>query len=144
MNTLRKCTVAVLMLSALGLAACQNHSGSGPAATAGKKIDQAGRDVGHAVGTAAHSTTHALGQAARSTGRAISDTAITAKIQAAILASPGLRIMKIDVTTTKGVVTLTGTVRSAKDSDRAAGLARAVDGVKGVHNDLTVVSSGSD
>jgi hyperosmotically inducible protein len=144
MKTLQKCTVAVLMLSALGLAACQNHPDSGPAAAAGKNMDQAGRTVGHDVGRAAHATGRTLSQATTRTGRTLSDTAITAKVEAAILGEPGLRILRIHVNTTKGVVTLTGTVSSQRNRDRAASLARRVDGVRGVHDDLTVGNGGSD
>ncbi len=141
MNTLRKCTAAVFMLSAVGLVAC--NSSHGPAQTAGKNIDQAGQKVGNAVGNAAQNTGNAVSNAAKNTGQAISDTAITAKVQAAILAKPGLKIMQIDVNTTNGVVTLTGTVNSQRASDRAAAVARNVDGVKSVNNQLAVKPNSS-
>jgi osmotically-inducible protein OsmY len=44
----------------------------------------------------------------------------------------------IDVTTTRGVVTLTGAVRSAAEHDRAVQLARETAGVTQVVDKLTV------
>jgi len=131
MGILRKYTVAVFMLSAIGLVGCNGrHSSSA-------------ESMGRNVGQAAQNTGNAISNAAANTGQAISDTAITAKVQAAIVAKPGLKIMQIDVNTTHGVVTLTGTVDSQQNSDRAAAIAGNVEGVKSVNNQLTVKPHGS-
>jgi hyperosmotically inducible protein len=127
---LREYTVGVLILAAAGLAACSSPE-SGPAETAGQNLDQAAQAAGEVVGGAAEQV-----------GRAISDTAITAKIKAAILAEPGLKVMQIDVETTNGVVMLTGTVDSRSDRDKAGLIAAGTDGVKDVENQLTVATTG--
>ncbi len=44
----------------------------------------------------------------------------------------------ISVRTDKGVVDLTGTVDSSKESDRATALASKIEGVTAVHNNLKV------
>lgn len=130
MNMLRICAIAALMFSTIGLAACGNpHSGA--AETAGRNVDQAARSAGNAVGAAAANT-----------GQAVTDTAITTQVKAAIMAEPGLKVMQIGVDTTNGVVTLTGTVNSQRDSDRAATVAKGVNGVSGVKNELAVNSGG--
>ena len=74
MSILRKVTVVVLVLSAVGLAAC-NNANSGPAETVGNAVDNA----------------------AANTGQAISIPAITSKVKAAILAEPGLKVLQINV-----------------------------------------------
>jgi len=134
MKVLRTFTVVVLMLSAIGLAACgrQGSQGSGPAETAGRNVDQAAQTAGNAVD-----------KAAVNTGQALSDTAITSKVKAAILAEPGLKVLQINVETTNGKVTLTGTVNSQRNSDKAVAIAGNVEGVKGVSNRLAVVPDGS-
>jgi len=153
MNTLRKYAVTGLMLSAIvGLAAC-NSQKSGPAETAGQGLEDAARTAGSAVGDAAEKTGQVIGDAADKTGQvigdaadktrqAISDTTITSKIKAGILAESGLSVTEIHVETTNGAVTLTGTVKSKADSDKAASIARSADGVKGVDNRLQVNANG--
>lgn len=142
MDALRKIGIAALILSALGLVAC-SRSNSGSAERAGNRAGSAMQSAGSAVGSAAANAGSAVGSAAESTGTALTDTAITAKVKAAILAKPGLRIMQINVDTTHGVVTLTGTVRSQQDSDRAAAVVGNIDGVRSVNNQLTVKPNGS-
>ena len=73
-------------------------------------------------------------------GVAIADTEITAKVKAAIFAEPGLKTLQISVDTVKGVVTLTGSVKSQSNSDMAKALAVAVHGVKDVDNRLLVTA----
>jgi len=131
MKKYRTVTVVFLMLSAIGLTAC-GKQGSGPAETVGKNVDQAAQTAGNAVD-----------KAATNTGQALSDTAITSKVKAAILAEPGLKVLQVNVETTNGMVTLTGTVNSQRNSDKAVAIAGNVEGVKGVSNRLTVVPNGS-
>lgn len=69
---------------------------------------------------------------------AIDDTEITTKVKAAIFAEPGLKTLQISVDTVKGVVTLSGSVASAPNSDKAKALASAVSGVKEVNNQLAI------
>ncbi len=62
----------------------------------------------------------------------ISDRAITAEVKARYLGDERLKTSQISVTTTKGVVTLTGTVGNAETKSAAVELAQAVEGVKSV------------
>lgn len=58
------------------------------------------------------------------------------KVKAAILGEPGLKASEINVETFKGVVQLSGFVRSKADMDTATRVARAVSGVTTVENDM--------
>ncbi|MEN6373241.1 MAG: BON domain-containing protein [Smithella sp.] len=66
------------------------------------------------------------------------DSSITAEVKAKILATSSLKEEKIEVSTTEGAVTLTGTVKTKQAKEAAAKIAKAVKGVKSVDNKLTV------
>lgn len=100
-----------------GLAGCQPE---GTAERAGQKTDNAG-DV---AATKAE------------TAGVMDDAAITAKIKAEILSDPLLNVSQIEVTTTNGVVRLSGTVNSQQSIDRAMEIARSVKDVKSVDTAL--------
>lgn len=71
-----------------------------------------------------------------STGQYIDDSAITAGVKAAILNAPTLKVSEINVETFKGTVQLSGFVSSAENIATASSMARSVNGVKSVKNDL--------
>lgn len=114
----------VSMIFAVGLAACDKP---GPAEEAGRSIDQAVEKADDKMDGASHKA-----------GDTFDDAAITAKIKAAILAEPGLKVLQINVDTMHGVTTLTGSVDSQQSMDKAKEIARAVAGVKEVENKLVV------
>jgi len=64
------------------------------------------------------------------------DTTTTSEIKAKLLADDIVPSRKVKVETTDGVVQLSGTVDSQAQVDRAESIAKAVDGVKSVKNDL--------
>ncbi|MEZ2585535.1 molecular chaperone OsmY [Kluyvera intermedia] len=64
------------------------------------------------------------------------DTATTSEVKAKLLADDIVPSRHVKVETTDGVVQLSGTVESQAQSDRAESIAKAVDGVKSVKNDL--------
>jgi len=66
------------------------------------------------------------------------DATLTGNVKAKIASDSGLSTAPVNVETKDGVVTLTGTVNSAADKSRAEQLARSVEGVKSVTNNLTV------
>ena len=70
------------------------------------------------------------------TGEYFDDTAITAKVKAAIFEEPSLKSAEINVETFKGVVQLTGFVSSRASIDKAVEIARGVKGVRSVRNDM--------
>jgi len=70
------------------------------------------------------------------TGEYVDDTAITAKVKAAIFHAPGLKSAEINVETFRAVVQLSGFVGSQSDMSEAVKLAQGVGGVKSVKNDM--------
>jgi osmotically-inducible protein OsmY len=72
------------------------------------------------------------------TGEYVDDSVITAKVKSAILNDSSLKVNEINVETFKGVVQLSGFVRSQTDIDKAVQVARGVAGVKSVKNDMRV------
>ena len=75
-------------------------------------------------------------QKQESTGQYVDDTVITTTVKAAILNEPSLKVSEINVETFKGVVQLSGFVRSEDSIATAARVARGVNGVKSVKNDI--------
>jgi len=73
-------------------------------------------------------------------GAAITDTAITAKVKAH-LTGDQLKKSDISVTTTNGVVTLTGSATSSDAKSYAEAQAKSVDGVKSVDDELNTPSA---
>ena len=72
------------------------------------------------------------------TGEYIDDSVLTTKVKAAVFNEPSLKSAEINVETFKGVVQLSGFVRSQADIDKAAEVAGGVKGVKSVKNDMRV------
>lgn len=72
------------------------------------------------------------------TGEYIDDTVITTKVKTAILNTPKLKVMQINVETFKGEVQLSGFVDSQISATKAGEVACSVNGVVGVKNDLIV------
>ena len=77
-------------------------------------------------------------QKTEGTGEYIDDSVITTKVKAAILNEPTLKVAEINVETFKGIVQLSGFVSSQADVNRAVEVARNVNGVKSVRNDMRV------
>ena len=70
------------------------------------------------------------------TGEYIDDSVITTKVKAAIFNEPSLKSAEINVETFKGVVQLSGFVKSSADQSKAVEIARSVKGVTSVKNDM--------
>jgi len=71
-----------------------------------------------------------------SVGAAITDTDITTKVKYKLAGKKSLKGSDISVTTTNGVVTLTGTATGKKAQFSAESLAKSVQGVKRVDDEL--------
>lgn len=69
---------------------------------------------------------------------AMSDTAITASIKTDFLKDPDLSVLKIDVDTRGGVVTLNGLAENEEARERATRIAQGVKGVTEVRNHLVI------
>ncbi|HMA13544.1 MAG: BON domain-containing protein [Bacteroidota bacterium] len=71
-------------------------------------------------------------------GEYVDDSVISNTVRAKLLDDKDLNIFQIDVTTLRGEVQISGFVESQADKDRASAVARSVDGVREVHNNLVV------
>lgn len=83
---------------------------------------------------------HAEDPMKRSTGEYIDDKAITAKVKAALLKDPEVKALQVKVETYNGVVQLSGFVDNPEQISRAGEVAKGVEGVKSVKNDLNLRS----
>jgi osmotically-inducible protein OsmY len=123
-------TITLAALMALGLAACDRADER----TAGQQVDAAVAKTeagAERVGEAAK-------EATAEAKAAVSDAAITASVNAELARDNELSALRIDVDTQSGRVALKGTAPSAAAKERAESLARAVDGVTAVDNQLEV------
>ena len=82
--------------------------------------------------------TMGLKGAARTVGVKVDDGIVTAGVKAALLADEKVKSMDIAVVTRKGEVQLSGFVDGQSQMDRAVMVARAVDGVNGVSNVMSI------
>jgi len=71
-------------------------------------------------------------------GEYVDDSVITTKVKSLIAADDFLRSFQISVETYKGIVQLSGFVGSQMAVNKAGEIARGVQGVKSVKNDLIV------
>lgn len=124
--------IATALFAAALTAGCNRNDTS--TSDAGRKIDQAQENAAAKMDQA----TAQVKEQAADAGDKIDDAAITAKVKTALVAEPGLKALQIDVDTANGVVTLSGSVDSPNNLDRATQVAQAVQGVKSVDNRLTV------
>ena len=87
-------------------------------------------------------TTAVLSYAATSkqegTGEYFDDSVVTTKVKAAVFNEPSLKSAEINVETFKGVVQLSGFVRSEADIKKAVEVARSIKDVTSVINDMRV------
>lgn len=74
----------------------------------------------------------------QSAGKNVDDTTISASVKSKLVADRAANLTRVDVDTTNRVVALNGVVESAEQKRRAEELARQVDGVRRVDNNLQV------
>ena len=74
----------------------------------------------------------------RSTGQVIDDTAIHAKVKAALVNDPVVSGTAINVDVERGVVTLDGAVNGEVEKRKAEEIVRGVTGVRSVQNNIVV------
>ena len=83
-------------------------------------------------------------ESGRTVGTGANDLWLWVKTRFDLAAADDLRDSTINVDVDKDVVTLTGTVASAAQKTRAEAVAKAVEGVKGVRNQLKVQSANAN
>lgn len=74
----------------------------------------------------------------KSTGEFIDDATITGKVKTAFAQDPGVSALDVKIDTFKGNVSLSGFVNTAEEKARAEQIARSVEGVVSVQNNVTV------
>lgn len=74
----------------------------------------------------------------KTAGQTMDDSTITAAVQAKLSSDRISNFSRVDVDTERGVVTLNGVVKSADQKTRVGELAREVNGVKTVKNNLQI------
>jgi hyperosmotically inducible protein len=77
----------------------------------------------------------------RSTGEVVDDSMLTAKVKAALIADPVTKAGQINVDTNGGIVQLSGFVDSSAEKSKATEVARTVEGVRDVQNQLDIKPS---
>ena len=144
-NGLRAMLAGLFAATALG--ACDREPGD---RTLGQKLDsavsrtesqlaEAGRKTKEELTVAGEKTKAALSDAGqKAQSGSMSDAAITASIKTDYLKDPDLSVLKIDVDTKGGVVTLNGLAADEAARARAEKLAGAVKGVREVKNYLVI------
>ena len=117
--------------------------GPKPAATAGsyeQKAEDAAHDAKVKTEDAAHEAKVKTERAADKTGELLTDSAITTELKAKFLAEPGVSGLDIHVDTDNGVVTLSGTVKSKAEMNKALSMTRDSKGVKRVVNHMKIAA----
>jgi hyperosmotically inducible protein len=74
----------------------------------------------------------------KSVGDTIDDATITTRVKTALLNDPDIGGLRIDVDTFKGVVTLSGRVKTKTEADKAIAIARRTGGVTDVKSTLQI------
>lgn len=138
--------IAGLLVAGIALTACQPR---GDEPTVGQKVDQAiestrkeAQEAKSEIKTAVEEAKSAGASAAGKMEAGVSDAAITASVNAALARDVGLSVLKINVDTQSGRVTLSGTAPDEAARSRATELAAAVTGVVSVDNRLSLAPRG--
>ncbi len=92
-----------------------------------------------ALGTAACSSTRTQ----RAPGEQVDDAALLTSVKSALAAESAETAADVNVDVNRGEVKLSGFVDNANDKSRAAEVARGVEGVKSVQNDIAIGESSS-
>lgn len=134
--------VACSAAMALALSACNKQDDGktvGQSVDSGiAKTEQAAKDAGNAVKDASKDVQASAGQASTTMGEKIDDMSITAKVSSGLAKDPDLSAIKINVDTKEGVVTLNGPAPNAAAKSKATDIAKQVQGVTSVNNQLVV------
>lgn len=135
--------VVLTLASSLALLAAGCDRDKAPATTtttestsssAEQSVDSAAADAKEG----ARDLGNTIEQKADQAGQAIDDAAITTSIKGKYLADDTLKGLDISVETDHGVVMLTGSVQSEAAREHATQIAKGVDGVVSVNNELKV------
>jgi osmotically-inducible protein OsmY len=93
-----------------------------------------------AVALAMSTAACAVFEGNQTAGSYVDDATISTQIRGKIIQDPAVKLTDVNVETYKGEVQLTSFVKTAAEKARAAELARSVNGVKSVKNDIAIRS----
>jgi hyperosmotically inducible protein len=124
-----------LAIAAVLAAACHRAE---PQSTARAPAARAPAAAAPAAATQPAAASHPAPDARNAPRDAISDSLITARIKAGILSDPGMTGSDVSVNTDRGVVSLTGIIKSQEQAAIASAHAQREDGVMRVDNQLAV------
>ena len=79
-----------------------------------------------------------LSACGKTVGETIDDATVTTRVKTALLNDPDVGGLRIDVDTFKGVVTLSGRVKSRTEEEKAVTIARKINGVTDVKSTLQI------
>ena len=127
--------IASLCVVVVSLIGCQQEKS---AEKTGQEIDRSLENAGKKIGQLAEQAGQKLDKAGESISQYIDDSAITAKVKAAIIDDPLLKATEIKVTTENGAVRLSGTLDSQEKINRAIEVAKNQENVQSVQNNLTL------
>lgn len=128
--TLKQVSLSAGLLAMLALSACNRNESQ----TVGQTVDKAIADTKAQTESAKSASKDAAAQVVT----AATDATITTKVNAALLTDDRLKVMKVDVETKNGKVTLSGSAPDAASRDRATAMVRAIEGVSDIDNRLRV------
>ena len=150
-------TAVAALLASLALAGCGRPADTQTASTAGHRAvvqgearpgdaaaqataeaSEAARRAAEATRQAARDAKEASQNAADQATNKVADALITTSVNAALAKDPRLSALAINVDTDAGRVSLHGNAPDQEAKDRATEIARGVEGVVSVENQLTV------
>ncbi len=129
-SKLKFVALCAAVLTTLGLTACDRNDKQ----TVGQGLDKAiekAKDQGEAAKSATELATKSMASAAV-------DAGITVKVNGALMADTRLKVLKVNVDTRDGRVTLTGVAPDAGARDKTTALVKAIEGVVDVDNQLRI------
>ncbi len=153
---MRPSTLHILLpltvVGAMALSACDSRDDQ----TVGQQMDESAQTAEGSIDNAQSNTNSAMSDAERMINESATsagnraesagdrmegqatDAAITARVNAALIADEQLKAGRIDVDTSAGEVTLRGDAPTEQARTHATDLVKSVDGVKAVDNELVV------
>ncbi len=147
MNPELKRTLATVFAGVAAAAVLTACDRSGQDTTAGQKLDatvakvEAQTDAaGARAADASRDASAAVKSGMDSAGEKVKDAAITTAVNAQLAADSSLSALNIDVDTSNGNVILRGSAPDATSKDHATELAKRIDGVSTVDNQLVVAA----
>jgi hyperosmotically inducible protein len=103
-----------------------------------RKVKKEAREIATDSKEASKEAARDSKDAVATAGEAVTDGWITAKVKSTFIGEDALENSDIDVDTNDGVVTLAGTVRSQAGRARAEAIAKKIEGVRQVRNEIEI------